>query len=178
MKDTMQQEFERTPISFGDAKVEEAADPLMKKRRAGKAAKPITDAEAPELSEADKSLAKTAERFNKMKNDILATHTRATKELQRIHMVEERLKLKPGWGASVQTFIRDKTDVQIAAAAELYKTYMKANLFSDEAGEVKAENAVQYDEQSCTMSSATIAFDTEYKRYVKDDLGDFAKLKS
>ena len=93
-------------------------------------------------------------------------------------MVEERLKLKPGWGASVQTFIRDKTDVQIAAAAELYKTYMKANLFSDEAGEVKAENAVQYDEQSCTMSSATIAFDTEYKRYVKDDLGDFAKLKS
>ena len=82
-KESMQQEFDRTPISFGDAQVQDdAADgPSAKKRKGETNLKVIKDVEPVAMIEADKSLSTTAERFGKTKSDLLAAHSRATKEL-------------------------------------------------------------------------------------------------
>ena len=61
----------------------------------------------------------------------------------------------------------------------MLELWVKANTFADEhGGPVKSDTVDIFDERSTDLEAATKGFHTAYLKYVKETLGDFAKLRS
>ena len=181
VKDCMQSEMDRGTISLADAPPAPTTDPSGVKKRAGKRAEldtpAITDGQ-PQQIEEEKLIATAADRLIKAKSDLIAIHSRATKELARVAMIEVRLKGKPGWGESACVFIREKTDLQLELAKTLHERWVQATVFTDGHGELTIGMVAAYDAESLGLEKAATEFEIQYNTYVKVDLGDFAKLRS
>ena len=154
------------PLALGDGEVEEAP---KKKKRGG------TTLVTKNLTPDEQEVKELEDSYEAAKTALLGVHGKIKKELMDVCLIEERLRLKAGWGEAACTTIREGAEAQRKIADELYARYVEACLLGDDAS--YADEKEKFEALKKLMVTETEKATASYDIFVSVTIGDFCKLK-
>ena len=116
--------------------------------------------------------------FEDAKKKAEQSHAKLSKELKTTDLIEMRLIGRKGYGEQAVAHIRSCSQVQQANIDKFHKEVIcKVVLFRDSNKQATDTNCDLFAEHTKKMELATEVLEVEYKRYVREDLAEFAKYR-
>ena len=116
--------------------------------------------------------------FEDAKKKAEQSHAKLSKELKTTDLIEMRLIGRKGYGEQAVAHIRECSQVQQGNIDKFHKEVIcMVVLFLDNNKVVTEANSEQFAQHTKTLEDRTETLDTEYKRYVREDLAEFAKYR-